>query len=291
MKEVIRKIFAIALACVMIMPSQVYAMDNGTGFQIEGKNIVYYENGKKNEDYTRSAAAILALSSAEQAAAIKLLDATMKEEKMEDIPLSENALPVKNNVKNAIEKTYLNYGFGTFNLSSVNLKKDDAGNVVSGKLSLNAVMASQNKKMIQDSVAARKKLLAFIKSSGASSKSGAKNKVNALDTYICKYLGKMTSGKTLNLLETLTKKKGMCYEYAVLFYYSCRELGIPCRIIEGKGSGEAHAWNQVKISGKWYYLDCIWNDVGSKSSKKYYLSTKALKSHTSAKVTRDTTKE
>lgn len=37
-------------------------------------------------------------------------------------------------------------------------------------------------------------------------------------------------------------------------------LEIPCQIIIGKGNGEAHAWNIVKIEGKWYQIDVTWDD-------------------------------
>ena len=43
-----------------------------------------------------------------------------------------------------------------------------------------------------------------------------------------------------------------------------RFMGIPSRVITGEGFYDTnwgkHAWNQVKINGKWYYMDVCWDD-------------------------------
>ena len=60
----------------------------------------------------------------------------------------------------------------------------------------------------------------------------------------------------------------VCQGYATLFYRMALEAGLDCRVISGMGdNGESvgpHAWNIVKISGKYYYMDVTWND-GSRS--------------------------
>lgn len=43
------------------------------------------------------------------------------------------------------------------------------------------------------------------------------------------------------------------------------EYGIPCALITGlgvtgAGKSEPHAWNAVKLDGKWYAVDCTWDD-------------------------------
>ena len=65
----------------------------------------------------------------------------------------------------------------------------------------------------------------------------------------------------------------VCQGYANLFYRMALEAGIDCRIISGEAfngtSIEKHAWNIVRLGGKYYYIDVTWND-GSKSDK-YFL--------------------
>ena len=73
----------------------------------------------------------------------------------------------------------------------------------------------------------------------------------------------------------------VCQGYASLFYRMCREAGVPCRYTTGTAnSGSSvgsHAWNYVKLSDRWYFVDVTWDD--SLSSTKYFL--KAEKSMTS----------
>lgn len=37
-------------------------------------------------------------------------------------------------------------------------------------------------------------------------------------------------------------------------------LGIPCKVVSGVSRNQPHAWNQVKIDGKWYLVDATWDD-------------------------------
>lgn len=59
----------------------------------------------------------------------------------------------------------------------------------------------------------------------------------------------------------------VCQGYALIFYKMCTEAGIPCRFVTGKGNGGSgwilHAWNMVKVGGKWYYVDVTWDDPDS----------------------------
>ena len=36
--------------------------------------------------------------------------------------------------------------------------------------------------------------------------------------------------------------------------------GLECRFVSGTADGGGHAWNQVKVNRKWYYIDCTWDD-------------------------------
>ncbi len=56
----------------------------------------------------------------------------------------------------------------------------------------------------------------------------------------------------------LKDKKAVCQGFAALFYRMCLDNGIDCRIISGDAGG-AHAWNIVKVDGKYYYADVTWD--------------------------------
>lgn len=70
----------------------------------------------------------------------------------------------------------------------------------------------------------------------------------------------------------LVEGTSACQGYAVLIYKMLTELDIPCRVITGTAKGGLHAWNIVKLDGKWYNLDATWDDpVGlfGQSSMRY----------------------
>lgn len=101
-----------------------------------------------------------------------------------------------------------------------------------------------------------KKILKELKVDGKSEY----KRVKRIHDYIVKNASYDESGKNNSAYANLFKKKSACQGYATLVYKMMTEAGIPCRIIAGKSSGEAHAWNIVKIDGKWYNLDCTWDD-------------------------------
>lgn len=68
----------------------------------------------------------------------------------------------------------------------------------------------------------------------------------------------------------IKKRKGVCEHYARLFQELCRYNGIKSTYIAGYVRGSdyqpddqryfaEHAWNTVKINGKWYLLDATWD--------------------------------
>jgi hypothetical protein len=58
----------------------------------------------------------------------------------------------------------------------------------------------------------------------------------------------------------LTEKKAVCEGYVLLMHRLLTDAGITSRIVEGKAGGGAHAWNLVKLDGRWYHLDATWDD-------------------------------
>ena len=55
------------------------------------------------------------------------------------------------------------------------------------------------------------------------------------------------------------KKKGICHSFAMFFSLCCEEAGIPCRYVSWNKGTWYHAWNIVKIKGKWYHTDATWD--------------------------------
>lgn len=57
----------------------------------------------------------------------------------------------------------------------------------------------------------------------------------------------------------LVEGKGVCAGYAFALQYLLMRAGIQSYYVVGY-AGESHAWNLVKIDGKWYYVDATWDD-------------------------------
>lgn len=84
----------------------------------------------------------------------------------------------------------------------------------------------------------------------------------------------------------IMEHEGVCNSYALAFYTMATAEGIPCRVISGTatnsiGSTGLHAWNQVQLDGKWYYIDCTWDDPtgGGHERTTYYLSETLWSNH------------
>ena len=64
-----------------------------------------------------------------------------------------------------------------------------------------------------------------------------------------------------NAYGCLVEGKALCEGYAKGFSYLLNAVGIENIIITGTThENELHAWNQIKIDGKWYNSDITWND-------------------------------
>lgn len=57
------------------------------------------------------------------------------------------------------------------------------------------------------------------------------------------------------------KGKAVCGGYAQAFKFLCYLEGFDCVYISGKVGDEYHAWNKVKLNGKWYFVDATWDDL------------------------------
>ncbi len=64
---------------------------------------------------------------------------------------------------------------------------------------------------------------------------------------------------------TGVKGIGVCASYANSFNYLARKVGLESIVVTGNINGLAdlgHAWNAVKLNGKWKYFDTTFNDTG-----------------------------
>lgn len=67
--------------------------------------------------------------------------------------------------------------------------------------------------------------------------------------------------------EALTDRRCVCQGYALTYKMMCEMVGLNVVYVTGEGySGGTwggHAWNQVRIDGKWYNVDVTWDDPAS----------------------------
>lgn len=55
--------------------------------------------------------------------------------------------------------------------------------------------------------------------------------------------------------EVFQRRQGDCAGISSAFYVLCKKNKIPCRYVIGWTEDSCHAWNRVKIGGRWYYVD------------------------------------
>ena len=84
----------------------------------------------------------------------------------------------------------------------------------------------------------------------------------------------------------LIKRKGNCNSYSLIFYKLLKALKIGVKFISGKAKDgkkwDLHAWNLVKLKGKWYTIDLTFDDQDDEFAyTEYYLigENKAKKDH------------
>jgi hypothetical protein len=63
-----------------------------------------------------------------------------------------------------------------------------------------------------------------------------------------------------NIISTFLYGKTVCQGYACATQYLLRLLGIQSAIVTGEAAGESHAWNLVRLDGKYYYIDTTWGN-------------------------------
>ena len=117
---------------------------------------------------------------------------------------------------------------------------------------------------------------------------GEEEKVKAIHDYLIYHANYVNNGDYSTAENwaygaggVLLHKEGVCQSYAFAFYMMAISAGLECRFVSGTADGGGHAWNQVKVDGKWYYIDCTWDDPvgGGYENYKYYLSESLWSDH------------
>lgn len=86
------------------------------------------------------------------------------------------------------------------------------------------------------------------------------DKEKAIHDYIVKNVIYDQSYTYYSAYDALYRGTSVCQGYALLAYKMLKQVGLNVRIVTGYAGGESHAWNLVNIRGKWYQLDCTWDD-------------------------------
>ncbi len=68
---------------------------------------------------------------------------------------------------------------------------------------------------------------------------------------------------------------GVCDSYARAYQKLLTAAGLQSIIVTGFGNGGYHGWNLVRVDGKWYHVDCTWDDPGRGGDERwaYFLLT------------------
>lgn len=76
-----------------------------------------------------------------------------------------------------------------------------------------------------------------------------------------------------NVRKTLSTRKGICYDFALLFASLCRSQNIPCYIVDGDKRDNAqyhHTWNRVYFDSSWWNIDVTFDTVQTKNQGSLY---------------------
>lgn len=93
-------------------------------------------------------------------------------------------------------------------------------------------------------------------------------RVKAVYDYVCSHVSyDNASGTDMahTAYNALFKGQAVCQGYASLTYRLLREMGLSTRVIAGTSHSQPHAWNIVKLDGRWYNLDSTWDSTHSPS--------------------------
>lgn len=82
----------------------------------------------------------------------------------------------------------------------------------------------------------------------------------------------------------LRKQKGVCGGYAYMYRDLCKSAGLNCEVVIGQayfqGKNRGHAWNGVRLDGKWYHVDVCWDDTGAPAYEFFLIGSDTMNSTT-----------
>lgn len=173
-------------------------------------------------------------------------------------------------------KTYTQEFRVSYSVKDALLKKDATGYSDEGKAVFDAAFAAVNQ-VIKDGMS-------------------EEEKVKAIHDYLIYSANYVNNGDYESAEKwaagaggVLIHKEGTCNSYTIAFYMMAVSAGLDCRYVTGMAGGY-HAWNQVKVDGTWYYIDCTWDDPivngisGGGEDYEYYLSPTLWSDHTIEKA-------
>lgn len=80
----------------------------------------------------------------------------------------------------------------------------------------------------------------------------------------------LSSGYIPNINQVFYDKKGICYDYSVLFASMLRSVGVPTKLVKGYSDlipDQYHAWNEVYVNGKWQTVDTTYDAAYLQANK------------------------
>lgn len=86
------------------------------------------------------------------------------------------------------------------------------------------------------------------------------DKIKKIHDFIIQNASYDTETLNYSAYDNLVGKRSTCQGYMSLAYKMFTKAGIPSRIITGTGNKDSHGWNIVYLGGKWYNIDCTWDD-------------------------------
>ena len=116
-------------------------------------------------------------------------------------------------------------------------------------------------------------------------------RIKVLHDELCKFANYRYNGNCDGTAGTLFEEgTGICACFARAFATLCTMSGIDCIYISGDVTGDdrGHAWNMVKLDGKWYYVDTTWDEgLNNSVSHQYFLKAEKNMGVTSTSKTQD----
>lgn len=93
--------------------------------------------------------------------------------------------------------------------------------------------------------------------------------VLGIHDWLCMNIEYVDTDNAHNMIGALKNGRAVCDGYSHAFQYLLRKCGIESFVVTGY-AGEGHAWNLVKIDGKWSCFDVTWDDGGDTKESIFY---------------------